>query len=68
MFVFCTQSIPLLHAALDGYRKERVDLEGNPIDSSIHAKVQMSLGHMHEKLGNLDEAVKFMAESVRSTT
>jgi hypothetical protein len=44
------ESIPLLHAALDGYRQERVDPSGNPIDSSIHAKVQMSLGHMHEKV------------------
>jgi len=59
------EAIPLLQAALEGYRKERVDPQGNPIDSSIHAKVQMSLGHMHEKLGNLAEADKFMTESVR---
>lgn len=59
------ESIPLLREALDGYRKERIDPQGNPIDSSIHAKVEMSLGHMHEKLGSLDEAAKYMAEAVR---
>ncbi len=52
------ESIPLLHSALEGYRQERVDPSGTPIDSSIHAKVEMSLGHMHEKMGNLPEAAK----------
>ena len=33
------EALPMLYKALDGYRKERIDPEGNPVDSSIHAKV-----------------------------
>lgn len=58
-------ALPLLHKALEGYRKDRVDPQGNPVDSSIHAKVQSSIGHMHEKLGNMNEAIEFLTESAR---
>jgi len=48
-------SLPLLHKALEGYKKDRVDPQGNPVESSIHAKVMSSIGHMHEKLGQVDK-------------
>lgn len=58
-------ALPLLDKALEGYRKDRVDPEGNPVESSIHAKVLSSIGHMHEKMGNFDEAVEALKEVVR---
>jgi len=59
------EALPMLYKALDGYRKERIDPEGNPVDSSIHAKVQSSIGHLHEKLGDFEQAMKYFAEAVR---
>ena len=33
-------ALPLVCEALEGYRMERVDKDGKPVDSSIHAKVR----------------------------
>eukprot|EP00656_Telonema_subtile_P006235 TRINITY_DN12862_c0_g1_i3.p1 TRINITY_DN12862_c0_g1~~TRINITY_DN12862_c0_g1_i3.p1 ORF type:complete len:440 (-),score=94.38 TRINITY_DN12862_c0_g1_i3:133-1452(-) len=59
------EALPMVCKALEGYRKERVDPQGIPVDSSIHAKVQSSIGHLQEKLGNNEEAMKMYTEAVR---
>jgi len=58
-------ALPLLHKALEGYRADRVDPQGLPVDSSIHAKVESSIGHMHEKLGDYEEAITWLTEALR---
>ena len=54
-----SKALPLLHQALDGYS------HGTKYDETTIAKVKSSISHMHEKLGNLDDAMKYSEESLK---
>ena len=54
-----SKALPLLHQALDGYS------HGSKYDETTVAKVKSSISHMHEKLGNVDDAIKYSDESLQ---
>ena len=54
-----SKALPLLHKALDGYS------QGSNYDETTIAKVKSSISHMHEKLRNIDESIRYSMESLK---
>ena len=59
------EALPILTQALEHYQREHTGPDAVTADSSIIAKAHMSVGRAHEKLAQLGEAAKHMAEAVR---
>ena len=55
-----SKALPLLHEALEGYS------HGSEFDETTVAKVKSSISHIHEKLGNVDEAINYSQDSLKS--